>query len=109
MLKGMMKKIVKIMKAINSGNYSWSLDAAYCFVDVAFVAKVQSGQFHWEPYQYSYDQRKDVYDVWLEYPQLVYLRCEDNSQIEDVEEEVIVEHHLKREGRAHWCFQHPNL
>jgi len=92
-LNGMMKKIVKIMNAINSGNYGkthYSRIYTYCLVDVALVGEVQPGQFHWEPDDNSDDKRKDVDDVRRQHPQLVDYCRKNHTQVEHVVEKVIV-------------------
>lgn len=99
------------MKAISSGNYRklYGVIRAYSLIDIAFVAKVQTGHLHRKPHKDTNDEGYDVDDVELEDPQFVYDRSEDDDQVEYVEEEVVVQQHLERERRAHGCFKDAHL
>ena len=111
MLKGNMKKMVNIKKAIISGNYTATINQnnAYRFIDVALVPVIEAGELHGEPEEEADDEREDVEDVGFEYPELVDDGREDDHEEEQVVEEVVVEEHLEGEARADRRLQDPQL
>jgi hypothetical protein len=58
MLNGKIKNMVKMMKAISSGNYKKKVrqDRSYSLIDVSFVGEVQPGELNREPDE-GYDKR----------------------------------------------------
>ena len=92
---GRMKNILKVKKAIISGNYSVS--EAYCFFDVSNIAKIEHEQFN---RQVSTSKEESQYFAVFphsEHPQLIYAHHHEEESMQKCIEKVIVDQHLEHQ------------